>query len=81
MSEPHIGLLWKLRRVASHYTQQDVSTHCGISMTQYRSIEHGRSEPTDLDRKLIEKFLPPLPPLPTTDAQPQEQETAVESSP
>jgi hypothetical protein len=75
----HPGLLWKLRRIAAHYRQQDVSTHCGISMTRYRSIEHGSATPSDLDRRLIEKFLPPLPPLPT-DAQSSER-TSVETSP
>ncbi|HXN26803.1 MAG TPA: helix-turn-helix transcriptional regulator [Candidatus Acidoferrales bacterium] len=59
--ETHIGMFWKLRRIAAHYRQQDVSTHCGISMARYRAIEHGRSDPDDLDRRLIEKFLPPLP--------------------
>jgi transcriptional regulator with XRE-family HTH domain len=76
-----IGMLWKLRRIAAGYRQQDVSTHCGISMSRYRAIEHGSAEPNDLDRRLIEKFLPPLPPLPTTDAQLREQRTSAESSP
>jgi DNA-binding XRE family transcriptional regulator len=79
MSAPHIGLLWKLRRVAVHYTQQDVSTHCGISMARYRAIEHGHSDPSDLDRRLIEKFLPPLPPLPAVDS--PERTRAETSSP
>jgi hypothetical protein len=56
-----MGMLWKLRRIAAGYRQQDVSTHCGISMARYRAIERGEIEPTDLDRRLIEKFLPPLP--------------------
>jgi len=74
--DAQIGMLWKLRRIAAHYRQQDVSTHCGISMTRYRAIERGEAEPTDLDRRLIEKFLPPLPPLPTTDAQSSERPSA-----
>jgi transcriptional regulator with XRE-family HTH domain len=74
--EAQIGMLWKLRRIAAHYRQQDVSTHCGISMTRYRAIERGEAEPTDLDRRLIEKFLPPLPPLPTTDARSSERPSA-----
>jgi transcriptional regulator with XRE-family HTH domain len=57
----HIGMLWKLRRVAAGYRQQDVSTHCGISMTRYRAIERGEAEPTELDQKLVEKFLTRLP--------------------
>lgn len=77
----HPGLLWKLRRIAAHYRQQDVSTHCGISMARYRAIERGDSDPSDLDRRLIEKFLPPLPPLPTTDARRPEQRTSAEASP
>lgn len=77
--ETHIGMFWKLRRIAAHYRQQDVSTHCGISMARYRAIEHGSAEPDDLDRRLIEKFLPPLPPLPTTDAQRPEHRTAASS--
>ena len=56
-----IGMLWKLRRIAAHYRQQDVSTHCGISMVRYRAIERGEAEPSDLDRRLVENFLPPLP--------------------
>jgi hypothetical protein len=75
-----IGMLWKLRRIAAHYRQQDVSTHCGISMTRYRAIEYGSATPSDLDRRLVEKFLPPLPFLPTPDAQPSER-TSVEPSP
>ena len=79
--EAQIGMLWKLRRVAARYRQQDVSTHCGISMTRYRAIERGEAEPTDLDRRLIEKFLPPLP---TVDAKPSgpllTESTSAESS-
>jgi hypothetical protein len=77
--DAQIGMLWKLRRIAAHYRQQDVSTHCGISMTRYRAIEHGSATPSDLDRRLIEKFLPPLPPLPAVDS--PEQTSAETSSP
>jgi transcriptional regulator with XRE-family HTH domain len=78
--QTRIGMLSKLRRIAAGYRQQDVSTHCGISMARYRAIERGEAEPTDLDRRLIERFLPPLPPLPTTDAQPPERESAESSA-
>jgi hypothetical protein len=77
--ETHIGMFWKLRRIAAHYRQQDVSTHCGISMARYRAIEHGSAEPDDLDRRLIEKFLPALPPLPAVDS--PERTSAETSSP
>jgi transcriptional regulator with XRE-family HTH domain len=76
--DAQIGMLWKLRRVAARYRQQDVSSHCGISMTRYRAIERGEDEPTDLDRRLIEKFLPPLP---TVDAQSPEPSATETSSP
>jgi transcriptional regulator with XRE-family HTH domain len=76
--QTHIGLLWKLRRTAAGYTQQEVSTHCGISMVRYRAIEHGHDDPSDLDRRLIEQFLPPLPEF---DSQPRDQVTTELVSP
>jgi|GEM_PF-7087231 len=75
-TQAHIGIAWKLRRVAAGYRQQDVSTHCGISMTRYRAIERGEAEPTDLDRRMIESFLPPLPAVESQPAEHVSSETA-----
>jgi len=54
-------LVWKLRRIAGGLRQQDIAARVGISTTRYSAIERGEQRPTDLDRKLIERFLPPLP--------------------
>jgi transcriptional regulator with XRE-family HTH domain len=54
------SLHWKLRRVAAGYRQQDVASRAGISTTRYSAIERGEQEPSDLDRKLLERILPPL---------------------
>jgi hypothetical protein len=67
--QTHVGLVWKIRRLIANYRLQDVSSHCAISMTRLRAIEHGEAEPTDLDRRLVENFLPPLPPLPRSEVQ------------
>ena len=78
VAQAHIGLLWKERRLAAGFRQQDVSTHCGISMARYRAIERGEAEPTDLDRRLIENFLPPLP---ASDSHPPEHVSSESASP
>lgn len=54
------SLHWKLRRVAAGLRQQDVAARVGISTTRYSAIERGDQDPSDLDRKLIERILPPL---------------------
>lgn len=56
-----IGRLWKLRRVAADLRQQDVAGGIGISTTRYSALERGESEPTDLERRQIERLLPALP--------------------
>lgn len=54
-------LHWKLRRVAARLRQQDVATRAGMSSTRYSALERGEAIPTELDTKLIEKALPPMP--------------------
>jgi len=56
-----VGLQWKLRRVAEDLRQQDVANGVGISTTRYSGIERGECQPTELETRLIEMFLPPLP--------------------
>jgi transcriptional regulator with XRE-family HTH domain len=58
-----IGLSWKLRRTALGLRQQDVAEQVGMSVTRYSQIERGESDPSAIDRQLIEEFLPPLPTL------------------
>ncbi len=60
-SNVNIGLLWKLRRVVGNLRQQDIAREVGISTTRYSAIERGDLLPTDLERRLIEPLLPPLP--------------------
>jgi len=55
------GLSWKLRRVASGIRQQDIASRAGIATTSYSAIERGEKPPTELEVRLIEQFLPPLP--------------------
>jgi transcriptional regulator with XRE-family HTH domain len=56
-----IGLFWKLRRVAADLRQQDVSRAIGISTSRLSGIERGDYTPTELETRLVEQFLPPLP--------------------
>jgi hypothetical protein len=72
---------WKLRRVAACIRQQDVARRAGLTVARYGGIERGEIKPIDEERRSIEVVLPPLPPLPTTDAQRPEQRTSAESSP
>jgi transcriptional regulator with XRE-family HTH domain len=53
-------LHWKLRRVAAGIRQQDVARNTGISISRYSAIERGDVAATELDRQLIENFLPPM---------------------
>lgn len=57
----HTGMIWRLRRVAAGLRQQDVAIRAGITTTRLSAIERGEQEPSDLDRKLIERLLPELP--------------------
>lgn len=56
-----IGLRWKLRRVAAGLRQQDVANGAGISTTRYSNIERGEQAPTEMEVRLVERLLPPLP--------------------
>jgi DNA-binding XRE family transcriptional regulator len=56
-----LGLLWKLRRVAAGLRQQDVANAVGISMTRYSGIERGEITPVELETRLVDQCLPPLP--------------------
>jgi transcriptional regulator with XRE-family HTH domain len=67
---------WKLRRVAACIRQQDVARRAGLTLARYGGIERGEIEPRAEERRSIEAALPPLPPLPTTDAQPSERTSA-----
>jgi len=55
------ALSWKLRRVAAEIRQQDIASGMGISTTRYSAIERGENDPTELEIRLIEQFLPQLP--------------------
>jgi transcriptional regulator with XRE-family HTH domain len=57
----HIGMIWRLRRVAAGLRQQDIASRAGISTTRLSAIERGEQEPSDLDRNSIERLLPELP--------------------
>jgi transcriptional regulator with XRE-family HTH domain len=52
---------WKLRRVAADSRQQDIALRMGISTSRYSAIEREEQEPTELEIRLIEQFLPQLP--------------------
>jgi len=55
------ALSWKLRRVAAGMRQQDVARLTGLSASRLSGIERREIEPSQLERKLIEKSLPQLP--------------------
>jgi transcriptional regulator with XRE-family HTH domain len=57
----HIGMIWRLRRIAVGLRQQDVAARAGITTTRLSAIERGEQKPSDLDRKIIERVLPDLP--------------------
>ena len=57
----HIGMIWRLRRVAAGLRQQDIAGRAGITTTRLSAIERGELEPSDLDRQLIERLLPEIP--------------------
>jgi DNA-binding XRE family transcriptional regulator len=58
MTQP---LNWKLRRIAAGLRQQDIALRSGISTTRYSAIERGERVPSELEARLIDRFLPPLP--------------------
>jgi len=55
------SLSWKLRRVAAGIRQQDIALRAGMSTTRYSAIERGEQVPSELEIRLIDQFLPPLP--------------------
>jgi transcriptional regulator with XRE-family HTH domain len=55
-----VGLLWKLRRVAADWRQQDVANVIGSSTTRYSGIERGDLMPTELETRLFEQHVPLL---------------------
>lgn len=57
----HIGMIWRLRRVAAGLRQQDIAARAGITTTRLSAIERGEQEPSELDQRLIERLLPDLP--------------------
>ena len=57
----HIGMIWRLRRVAAGLRQQDIAARAGITTTKLSAIERGEQDPSDLDRKVVERLLPALP--------------------
>jgi transcriptional regulator with XRE-family HTH domain len=52
---------WRLRRIAARLRQQDLAYQMGITTTRLSQIERGEVDPSDLDRKIIERLLPDLP--------------------
>ena len=56
-----VGMIWRLRRVAGGLRQQDLAARAGISATRLSAIERGELEPSELDRKVLERLLPALP--------------------
>jgi len=64
----HIGMIWRLRRVAAGLRQQDIAGRAGITTTRLSAIERGEQEPSELDRKSIERLLPQLPTENLTEA-------------
>lgn len=61
MNPSSAALSWKLRRVAAGMRILDLYRETGISMTRLSEIERGQRAPTNLERRLIESSLPPLP--------------------
>jgi len=59
VQSPH-GRNWKLRRIACGLRQVDLARRVGISTTRLSLIEREELEPSNLDRALLEKELPPL---------------------
>jgi len=55
-------LNWKLRRIAAGIRQQDIALRAGMSTTRYSALERGEQLPSELEKRLIEQFLPPIPP-------------------
>jgi transcriptional regulator with XRE-family HTH domain len=55
------SLNWKLRRIAAGIRQQDIALRAGMSTTRYSAIERGEHNASELEARLIDQFLPPLP--------------------
>jgi transcriptional regulator with XRE-family HTH domain len=54
-------MLLRLRRIAAGLRQRDVAARGGIPPTRLSAIERGEQQPSDLDRKILERILPALP--------------------
>ena len=54
--------VWRVRRVAARLTQLSVSLAAGITQSRYCYLERGEAEPTEAERREIERVLPALPP-------------------
>jgi transcriptional regulator with XRE-family HTH domain len=55
------SLNWKLRRIAAGIRQQDIALRAGMSTTRYSAIERGEHKASELEARLIDQVLPPLP--------------------
>jgi transcriptional regulator with XRE-family HTH domain len=74
----HIGMIWRLRRVTAGLRQQDIAGRAGITTTRLSAIERGELEPSDLDRKLIERLLPEIPAVGLAEARSRHDLAATE---
>ncbi len=52
---------WRVRRVAAGLRQLDVCLASGISQARYSALERCEAEPTEAERREIERILPHLP--------------------
>ncbi len=52
---------WRVRRVAAGLRQLDVCLAAGISQARFSGIERGEVQPTEAERREVERILPPLP--------------------
>jgi transcriptional regulator with XRE-family HTH domain len=55
------ALSWKLRRIAAGMRQQDVARLTGLSTSRLSGTERREIKPSQLERQLLEKTLPPFP--------------------
>ena len=68
-SDLHIGMIWRLRRVAAGLRQQDIAARAGMATTRLSAIERGEREPSSLERRLIDRILPELSAVGVTEEQ------------
>ena len=65
----HIGMTWRLRRVAAGLRQQDIAARAGMTTTKLSAIERGEREPSNLERRLIDRILTELSGVGATEEQ------------